>query len=117
MAVRRFLAHLQYEKRYSAQTLRAYESDLDQFFSYLANEYQITAVTDISHFQIRSWIVSLIDGEVTPRSVNRKITTLKSFFRFLLREKLLDQSPMTKIQSPKMTKKLPAFIDEKRMQE
>lgn len=117
MAVRRFLAHLQYEKRYSAHTLRAYESDLDQFFNYLGVEYQIAAVTDITHFQIRSWIVSLIDAEVTPRSVNRKITTLKSFFRFLLREKLLEQSPMAKIQSPKVPKKLPAFIDENRMQE
>jgi integrase/recombinase XerC len=117
MAVRRFLAHLQYEKRYSAHTLRAYEADLEQFFNYLGVEYQIAAPSDISHFQIRSWIVSLIDAGVTPRSVNRKITTLKSFFRFLLREKLLDQSPMAKIQSPKVPKKLPVFIDENRMQE
>jgi integrase/recombinase XerC len=117
MAVRRFLAHLQYEKRYSVHTLRAYEADLEQFFNYLGVEYQVAAVTDISHFQIRSWIVSMIDAGVTPRSVNRKITTLKSFFRFLLREKLLDQSPMAKIQSPKVPKKLPVFIDENRMQE
>ncbi|HEX5002796.1 MAG TPA: tyrosine-type recombinase/integrase [Bacteroidia bacterium] len=117
MAVRRFLAHLQYEKRFSAHTLRAYESDLGQFFAYMESGYPGVPVAEINHFQIRSWIVGLIDTGVTPRSVNRKITALKSFFRFLLREKLIQQSPMVKIQSPKVPKRLPAFVDENRMTE
>jgi len=117
MAVRRFLAHLQYEKRFSAHTLRAYESDLGQFFTYMESGYPGVSVAEINHFQIRSWIVGLIDNGVTPRSVNRKITSLKSFFRFLLREKLIEQSPVVKIQSPKVPKRLPAFVDEKRMTE
>jgi len=115
MPQKRFLSHLQYEKRYSAHTLTAYENDLAQFFEYLKKEYDTSEVSSITHFFIRSWIVSLIDSGISPRSVNRKITSLKSFFRFLLREKVLDSNPMTKIQSPKVGKKLPAFIDVAKM--
>jgi integrase/recombinase XerC len=117
MPVKRFLSHLQYEKRYSPNTLTAYEIDLTQFFEYTVKEYQTADPKDLTHFYIRSWIVSLIDAKITPRSVNRKITALKSFFRFLLREKVLDQNPMVKVQSPKTGKKLPAFIDEKKMED
>ncbi|MFN5325098.1 MAG: tyrosine-type recombinase/integrase [Bacteroidota bacterium] len=119
MPVRRFLSHLQYEKRYSTHTLKAYENDLGGFSDYLGTEYGTESVdiTTATHFHIRSWIVSLIESGIAPRSVNRKITALKSFFRFLLREKLVTQNPMVKIQSPKTGKKLPAFIDEKRMDE
>jgi integrase/recombinase XerC len=116
MPVKRFLSHLQYERRYSSNTLIAYENDLTQFFDYLKKEYQTDNIQDITHFYIRSWIVGLIDAKITPRSVNRKITALKSFFRFLMREKLLSQNPMIKVQSPKVGKKLPVFIDESKME-
>ncbi|MFM7176890.1 MAG: tyrosine-type recombinase/integrase [Bacteroidota bacterium] len=117
MLVRRFLSHLQYEKRYSAHTLKAYENDLGGFGDYLTREYgeESADLAAANHFQIRSWVVNLIESGIAPRSVNRKITALKSFFRFLLREKLVTQNPMVKIQSPKTGKKLPAFIDEKKM--
>lgn len=119
MPVRRFLSHLQYEKRYSAHTLKAYENDLEGFSEFLLMEYGADAadITAATHFHIRSWIVKLIESGIVPRSVNRKITALKSFFRFLLREKQITQNPMVKIQSPKTGKKLPAFVDEKRMDE
>ncbi|MBL7914373.1 MAG: tyrosine-type recombinase/integrase [Bacteroidia bacterium] len=116
MPLKRFLSHLQYEKRYSAHTLTAYESDLTQFLDYLHKEYQTTQISEVSHFYIRSWIVSLMEDKIAARSVNRKITALKSFFRFLIREKVLEHNPMVKIQSPKVPKRLPAFIDEKRME-
>ncbi|HMT27773.1 MAG TPA: tyrosine-type recombinase/integrase [Bacteroidia bacterium] len=115
MSLKRFLSHLQYEKRYSVNTLTAYETDLKQFFDYLKKEYDTEDIPSITHFFIRSWIVSLIDAKISPRSVNRKITSLKSFFRFQQREKLLDSNPMLKIQSPKVGKKLPAFIDVAKM--
>ena len=115
MPSKRFLSHLQYEKRFSAHTLKAYESDLSQFFDYLMLEYKTTEVASINHFYIRSWIVSMMEAGVSSRSVNRKITTLKTFFRFLLREKLVELNPMVRIQSPKVGKRLPAFIDEKKM--
>lgn len=119
MPVRRFLSHLQYEKRYSSHTLKAYENDLGGFSAYLSKEYGADNgdITTANHFQIRSWIVQLIESGIAPRSVNRKITALKSFFRFLLRENLVSQNPMVKIQSPKTGKKLPAFIDEKKMED
>ena len=116
MPTKRFLSHLQYEKRFSPHTLKAYDSDLSMFFEYISKEYGPTEVSAITHFYIRSWIVSLIDTGVTPRSVNRKITALKSFFKFLLREKIVEQSPMGRIQSPKVGKRLPKFIDETRME-
>ncbi len=116
MPLSRFLSHLQYEKRYSLNTLTAYRTDLNQFFEYISKEYDTTDITHVTHFYIRSWIVSLMDAKISPRSVNRKITALKSFFRFLLREKVLETNPMVKIQSPKVGKKLPAFIDEAKMQ-
>ena len=115
MPVKRFLSYLQYEKRYSSNTLSAYENDLSQFFKYLQDTYQTSEVKEVTHFFIRSWVVSLIDSKISPRSVNRKITALKSFFRFLMREKLIELNPMIKIQSPKTGKKLPAFVDEKKM--
>jgi integrase/recombinase XerC len=115
MPFKRFLSHLQYEKRYSPHTLTSYTSDLEQFFDYLQREYQTSRPEDISHFYIRSWIVSMIDNKVGPRSVNRKISALKSFFKFLLREKILTENPMVKIQSPKSPKRLPVFIDETKM--
>jgi integrase/recombinase XerC len=116
MPLKRFLSYLQYEKRYSQNTLTAYSSDLEHFAAYLAKEYSVTDFSEATHFFIRSWIVSLIDAKVSPRSVNRKITALKSFFKFLLREKVVQQNPMIRIQSPKVPKRLPAFIDEKKME-
>ncbi|MBL0070810.1 MAG: tyrosine-type recombinase/integrase [Bacteroidetes bacterium] len=80
MPLKRFLSHLQYEKRYSAHTLTAYESDLTQFLDYLQTEYQTTQISEVSHFYIRPWIVSLMEDKIAARSVNRKITALKSFF-------------------------------------
>ncbi len=116
MPVKRFLSHLQYEKRYSVHTITSYETDLTQFFSYLLKEYQVQNPADITHFFIRSWIVSMIDANISARTVNRKITALKSFFRFLLREKVLTLNSMIKVQSPKTGKKLPSFIDEQKME-
>jgi integrase/recombinase XerC len=115
MILKRFLSHLQYEKRFSAHTIKAYEGDLTQFFDYLKTEYQVEKEDEVTHFIVRSWIVSLMDNEMSPRSVNRKISSLKSYFRFLIREGVLKANPLLKIQSPKTPKPLPVFIDENRM--
>jgi integrase/recombinase XerC len=115
MPYQRFLKFLQYEKRYSAHTLIAYTKDLEQFFEYVLKMYEVKDTKDVSHVFIRSWIVSLMEQKINPRSVRRKISTLKSFFKFLLREKQIDRNPMQKIISPKIAKQLPAFVDEQRM--
>ncbi len=111
----RFLTHLELEKRYSEHTGRAYRSDMSQFLSFITAKFGRTILTDISHIMIREWLSTNMDKSVTAKSVNRKISTLKSFFKYCLRQGLIKQSPMVKIISPKISKRLPGFIDEKGM--
>jgi integrase/recombinase XerC len=112
----RFLAYLQYEKRYSLHTVTAYRTDLDQFFEYLLRQYNIAEIQIVTHPMIRSWLVELMEHGISPRSITRKLTTLKSFYRYLLREGAVDTNPMRKIASPKISKRLPVFVEKDRMQ-
>ncbi|MEI6683774.1 MAG: tyrosine recombinase XerC [Bacteroidota bacterium] len=112
----RFLAYIQFEKRYSSNTVTAYQTDLDQFFDYLQLQYNITDILEVNHPVIRSWLVYLMDHQVGARSVNRKLTTLKSFYRFLIREGVVEENPMRKITSPKISKRLPVFVDRDKME-
>lgn len=111
----KFLRHLQYEKRYSIHTLTAYGNDLKQFFLFIENTYQVKEVKEITHFFIRSWVVNLMEQKLDSRSVNRKISTLKSLYKFLLRNNTVEHNPMLKITSPKVSKKLPVFVEQKDM--
>ena len=110
-----FINYLRYEKRLSPHTVTAYSNDLDQFFIYLKSVYSLEDIKEVNHSVIRSWIVSLMENKIIARSVNRKISTLKSYYKFLLREKLLEVNPMHKIQSPKNPKRLPVFVEESKM--
>ncbi len=112
----RFLAYIQYEKRYSPNTVIAYQTDLDQFYDYLLLQYNITDIAGVSHPVIRSWLVYLMEHQVGPRSVNRKLTTLKSFYKFLLREGVLEENPMRKVTSLKISKRLPVFVEKDKME-
>lgn len=111
----RFVAYIQFEKRYSPHTVTAYRNDLDQFYTYLGQEYSISEISEVTHPMIRSWIVVLIDQGLTPRSINRKLTTLKTFYRFLLRDDLVDQNPMRKVVSPKNARRLPVFVEKEHL--
>ncbi len=110
-----FIKYLQFEKRYSSHTIRSYSIDLDQFFSFCKHSLKHFDPLNISHKIIRSWIVYLMENNISPRSVNRKITTLKSFYKFLIREKLIAHNPLDKILSLKINKKLPFFVEEAQM--
>lgn len=110
-----FLKFLQYEKRLSNHTLVAYSNDLRQFLEFLATTYEIKDITEVNHTIIRSWIVSLMEQKITARTVNRKITTLKTFYKFLLRQQKVSQNPMLKVLSPKMSKRLPVFVEKEKM--
>ncbi|MEO5570874.1 MAG: tyrosine-type recombinase/integrase [Bacteroidia bacterium] len=116
MPVKSFLKYLEYEKRFSSHTIIAYENDLSQFYDFLKKQYQLDDIKQVTHFFIRSWIVSLMDAKKTAKSVNRKISALKSFFRFLLKEKITEQNPMLKIVSPKIPKRLPEFVSVENME-
>jgi integrase/recombinase XerC len=110
-----FVEYLQFEKRFSPHTLVAYQTDLSQFIDYLEHTYEIKLVEEINHSLIRSWIVDLMNHKISPRSVNRKITALKTFYKFLLRQKIVVENPMLKIQSPKTSKRLPVFVEKEKM--
>ena len=111
----RFFSFIENEKRYSPLTVVAYKCDLGQFATYVAAYYEINTIDLVTHQMIRSWIVSMIENQISNRSVNRKIATLKSYYKFLIKEKLVTQNPMGKIIAPKTSNKLPVFIDQSQM--
>ncbi|MBD2700738.1 tyrosine-type recombinase/integrase [Spirosoma sp. BT702] len=111
-----FLQYIRFEKRLSHHTLTAYTKDLEQFSTFLATECNIDQPEKADFRHIRSWIVSLVEGEMDKSSVNRKIATLRSFYGFLLRRKVIDIDPMMKIQALKASRKLPVYVEEKPME-
>jgi integrase/recombinase XerC len=110
-----FLQYLEYEKRYSSHTVVSYKTDLTQFHLFLKSEFDIEDISEVTHHIIRNWISLLLDSGLTSRTVNRKITTLKSYFKYLLQESVLTENPTRKIISPKNSKKLPVFIEKSKM--
>ena len=108
-----FLNYLKFEKRYSHHTLLAYENDLLQFFEFVDKNYGETAISDLSSSIVRTWLASLKDASITSKSINRKISTLKSFFKFCQKTEVIDQTPMTSVIAPKLSKRLPAFVEER----
>jgi len=113
MLQNKFITYLSSEKRFSEHTIKSYTTDLKQFTSFLSSQFQIIdEINEISFQIIRTWIASLLEKGINPRSVNRKISTLKTYFKFLIREGELIENPMTKVVAPKSKKRLPVFIEE-----
>jgi integrase/recombinase XerC len=110
-----FLDYLKYEKRNSQHTFTAYKNDLDQFVLFGKEWVEDFSVEKADHHLIRQWIVSMMDTGITARSVNRKVSTLKSFYKFLMREGIIENNPTDKVIVPKMAKKLPLFVQESEM--
>ncbi|MBM3434606.1 MAG: integrase [Bacteroidetes bacterium] len=113
----RFIHFLRFEKRYSPNTITAYEKDLDQFQTFLKTEYQTDRITDVNFQMIRSWIVNLSNDQIGNRSINRKLSTLKTYFRYLIKENLISDNPLIKVIPPKTNKRLPEFVREETMNE
>jgi integrase/recombinase XerC len=113
--VTHFLSYLQFEKRYSSHTILAYEEDLQQFFTYLQEQFSMPepALKEIAPSFIRSWLASLKEAKNSAKTINRKISSLKSFFKYHLRTGALEQSPMTTIVSPKIPRRLPVYVEQK----
>jgi len=113
MLQNKFITYLSSEKRFSEHTIKSYTTDLKQFTSFLSSQFQIIdEINEISFQIIRTWIASLLEKGINPRSVNRKISTLKTYFKFLIREGELVENPMMKVVAPKSKKRLPVFIEE-----
>ena len=113
----KFLHYLKHEKRYSVHTILSYTTDLEQFIKFLFSEFQINSVKKVNFQFVRSWVANLLNNNISARSVNRKITTLKTYFRFLIKEDIIELSPMQKIISPKTSKRLAVFVEEIKMEE
>ena len=117
MLKNKFINYLTSEKRFSEHTIISYSADLTQFLNFINKEFEIsTQASEISFQIVRSWIASLLEKGVSPRSVNRKISTLKTYFKFLIRENAITESPMLKVVAPKSKKRLPVFIEENQIE-
>ena len=110
-----FLVFLKYEKRYSGHTVTAYEKDLDQFIQFGNDMVGDFSLLEVDHHLIRQWVISLMDQGMTVVSVKRKISTLRSLYKYLLREGLMKKNPTDLVMMPKSGKKLPQFVQESEM--
>lgn len=110
-----FLEYIKFEKRYSKHTVTSYELDLTQVNQYMNEVYEVK-LENAEYAMIRSWIVEMLGGDMTARSINRKISSLRSFFKFLKTNESIKVNPMLKIQALKTGKRLPVFVPEKDME-
>lgn len=112
--IQSFIDYIKFEKRFSQHTVIAYTNDLEQFFQYMEEQYKSPSIPEISSGLIRSWLASLMKvKEMTPKTVNRKISTLKAFFKHQLKTGTIELSPMGTIVSPKISKRLPVYVEQK----
>lgn len=110
-----FLKYLEIERGYSAYTLRSYGDDVRQFMLFCGLHPNTVDYSSITHRHVRAWVSQLISKGVTPRSANRKLSSLRSFFKFLIREGVVKTNPLSKVVSPKISKRLPEFVPESDM--
>ncbi|MFK7954151.1 MAG: tyrosine-type recombinase/integrase [Ekhidna sp.] len=110
--IRPFLIYLSSEKRYSSHTVEAYKKDLDQFSTYLLTNFEIDQSIEATHIHLRGWVVDLMEQDLSPKSVNRKIATLKSYYKFLQAREYIELNPATQLKPLKTEKDLPSFVKE-----
>lgn len=115
--IQTFLDYVKFEKRYSQHTITAYKNDLEQFFDYLNGQYGATALNEIVPAFIKSWLASLKEDKISSKTLNRKISSLKSFFKFQLKSGGITVTPMWSVTSPKISKRLPQFVKETEMKD
>jgi len=107
-----FQQYIQNEKRLSTHTVQAYSSDLDQFSTFVNSTYPDSTLLTVDYGIVRSWIVELVEKGTQASSVNRKIACLRSFYKFLMRQQVIDKNPLLKINVLKTKKQLPGFVKE-----
>ena len=111
--IQQFLDYLSFQKRYSPHTIISYQNDLVGFFDFLIIQFGETQFAEVKTTFVRSWLAELKEQGMESKSINRKISSLKSFFKYQLRQQTIEVSPMTAIISPKVSKRLPQFVDKK----
>ncbi len=115
MSTGQFISYLQYEKRYSTHTVKAYQNDLCSFQKFLEENYEISDLKDARSEMIRTWIVMMMDQKLSPKSINRKISTLKAFYKYLLRENLIGKNPVENVHTLKQGQHLPNYVEKEKM--
>ena len=115
MLIESFLDYLRLERNYSDKTILAYRKDVDQFAEFIQEQMFVSSLVDVTSELIREWIVSLMDKGYTSASINRKLSTLRSFYKYLLRKRLVEINPLLKVVAPKKRKSLPVFVKESDM--
>ena len=108
-----FVAYLQLEKKYSPHTVTAYLKDIEDFQAFASAEFQYAEIVDVNYSVVRSWIVSLVDSGISNRTVNRKISSLKTYYKFLLKTGQIEINPLTKHKALKTSKKIQVPFSEK----
>ncbi|MCL8006802.1 tyrosine-type recombinase/integrase [Gelidibacter japonicus] len=115
-----FLAFSEYllrEKKYSILTVKAYLGDLESFSMFIGDEYDSTTIQDVNYSQIRHWIVFLVEQKISNRSINRKISSLNSYFKFLIKTETIKANPLSKHKALKTTKKIQIPFSRNEMEE
>ena len=111
--IRSFLDYLKFQKRYSQHTITSYENDLSVFFDYLRMQFDESNIQHIKPPFIRTWLAQLKSEGISSKTINRKISSLRSFFKFNIKQGLMETSPMSTIISPKVGRRLPQFVEKK----
>ncbi len=113
MAFTAFTDYLQLEKKYSPHTVTAYLKDLESFGEFAAKEYEYDSIITVNYAIIRSWIVMMVDSGISNRTVNRKISSLKTYYKFLLKTGQIEVTPLAKHKALKTSKKIQVPFSEK----
>jgi integrase/recombinase XerC len=115
MPFKSFSEHLLHEKKYSVLTVKAYLNDLENFSNFIKAEYDASSINDVHYSQIRTWIVNLVDAHISNRSINRKISSLNSYYKFLLKTETITANPLSKHKALKTSKKVQIPFSEQEM--
>ena len=110
-----YLKYIKYERRYSKHTITSYTTDLNQFRIFLNQNFEGHNILEADHSEIRAWVVALVENGLDSNSINRKIASLKSFFKFLMKREEIKKDPTWKIKALKSAKRLPQFVRENEM--
>ncbi len=107
-----FLQYLRFEKRYSHHTITAYKKDLEQFLEYFTAQFGKPNVQEVSHFHIRSWLAATKDDKAKERTINRKLSSLNSFYKYLLKKEAVEKNPVKQLHAMRLPERLPAYMKE-----
>jgi len=117
MSLEAFVAYLSLERNYSSHTVVAYQKDIQEFSAFASTEYNFNSIDELSYTIIRSWIVSLVDNQISNRTINRKIASLKAYYKFLQKTGIVSKNPLAKHKALRTAKKVEVAFSEKEMDE